>query len=228
MVISILYPNFILLLVYYADICFSWFPLPELLIAFREPNLKRLHMLRTVFGAADTHLRGKGKITSTFNRFYDWSYETEHPQQTIVFTKSQPRERTLLCHDSIWWGTGLRKSLTKMISRFHVIHEQILTFKVYSILFLVIITKPKLQLELQSLIKASLCLHLNTGVKVPVSAFLCRGSYERLDKFTVRGTYFFFFWSFYTCMPVCRVRNRQFRCSFMEKAQKSADGEREK
>ena len=81
----------------------------------------------------------------------------------------------------------------KMISRFHVIHEQILTFKVYSILFLVIITKPKLQLELQSLIKASLCLHLNTGVKVPaVSAFLCRGSYERLDKFTVRGTYFFF------------------------------------
>ena len=59
MVISILYPNFILLLVYYADICFSWFPLPELLIAFREPNLKPLHMLRTVFGAADTHLRGK-------------------------------------------------------------------------------------------------------------------------------------------------------------------------
>ena len=79
----------------------------------------------------------------------------------------------------------------KMISRFHVIHEQILTFKVYSILFLVIITKPKLQLELQSLIKASLCLHLNTGVKVPVSAFLCRGSYQRLDKFTVRSTYFF-------------------------------------
>ena len=135
----------------------------------------------------------KGKITSTFNRFYDWSYETEHPQQTIVFTKSQPRERTLLCHDSICWRTGLRKSLTKMISGFHVIHEQILTFKVYSILFLVIITKPKLQLELQSLTKASLCLHLNTGVKVPVSAFLCRGSYQRLDKFTVRGTYFFFF-----------------------------------
>ena len=134
----------------------------------------------------------KGKLTSTFNRFYDWSYETEHPQQTIVFTKSKPRERTLLCHDSICWRTGLRKSLTKMISGFHVIHEQILTFKVYSILFLVIITKPKLQLELQSLIKASLCLHLNTGVKVPVSAFLCRGSYQRLDKFTVRGTYFFF------------------------------------
>ena len=79
----------------------------------------------------------------------------------------------------------------KMISGFHVIHEQILTFKVYSILILVIITKPKLQLELQSLIKASLCLNLNTGVKVPVSAFLCCGSYQRLDKFIVRGTYFF-------------------------------------
>lgn len=120
----------------------------ELLMAFREPNLKPLHMLRTVFGAADTHLRGKGKISSTFNRFYDWSYETEHPQQTIVFTKSQPRERTLFCHDSICRGTGLRESLMKMISSFHVIHEQILTFKVYSILFLFIITKPKLQLEL--------------------------------------------------------------------------------
>ena len=68
-VISILYPNLILLLVYYAEIRFSWFQLPELLMAFREPNLKPLHMLRTVFGAADTHLRGKGKITSTFNRF---------------------------------------------------------------------------------------------------------------------------------------------------------------
>ena len=148
LVISILYPNLILLLVYYADIRFSWFPLPELLMAFREPNLKPLHMMRTAFGAADTHLRGKGKITSTFNRFYDWSFETEHPQQTIVFTKSQPRERTLFCHDSICRGTGLRESLTKMMSSFHVIHEQILTFKVYSMLFLFTITKPKLQLEL--------------------------------------------------------------------------------
>lgn len=148
LVISILNPIFILLLVYYADIRFSWFPLPELLMPFREPNLKPLPMVRTVFGAADTHLRGKGKITSTFNKFYDWSYETEHPQQTIVFTKSQPRECTLFCHDSTCRGTSLRKSLMKMISRFHVIHEQILTFKVYSILFLVIITKPKLQLEL--------------------------------------------------------------------------------
>lgn len=71
LVISILNPIFILLLVYYADIRFPWFPLPELLMPFREPNLKPLPMVRTVFGAADTHLRGKGKITSTFNKFYD-------------------------------------------------------------------------------------------------------------------------------------------------------------
>lgn len=116
MVISILYPNLILLLVYYADIRFSWFPLPELLMAFREPSLKPLQMLRTVIGAADSHLRGKGKITSTFNRFYDWNYDTEHPQQTIVFTKSQPRERTFMSYfamtpfaGELVWGSLLWK-----------------------------------------------------------------------------------------------------------------------